>query len=470
MFKKLLMLFSGSSAGTVIAFLRTILIARVISVEDFGIASTLLLVVMVTGLLSNLGMQKMIVQARDGDDVAFQHGLQGFQALRALASAGLLLLLAGPMARFLGNDDLVWAYQLMALSPLMGALTHFDIQRLQRRMRFGPLLIVNLVPPLLSILLVLPLDWIFGDYRVMLFTILGASLMRMIGSHLVAERPFRMSFDPEIMRRSLSFGWPMLLNGIFLALVIQGEKLIVGRELGMATLAIFTMGTSLLQAPASSAGAALNQFLLPQLSAVQDDDPRFQRMAMVAIQAKLFIGICLALGVVMLGEPLVLLALGPEYRPVVHLLVVFAVVEITRSSRTCTSLVALARGKTGNGLASNLPRVLSLPVSWYALSQGAELVTVLVIAFSAELLGLAVGLWVMHRRARIALRPIALNIASFLLFLAAMVLHGPLDAETGLFGLPGMAVTALLAGTALASMALMWSLWSYLYRREITAF
>jgi len=470
MFKKLLLLFSGGTAAAVVQFIRAIIIARLISAEDFGIASTFLVIVMVTQLLSNLGMQKLIVQAMDGDDPEFQAGLQGFQVLRGIASSLILLALAGPMARFLGNEDLIWAYQLMALSPFVSGFSHFDIQRLQRKMKYGPVLIANLAPRMISIPLVFPLFWMFGDYRVMLFTLLGTTMIRVIASHLVAQRRFRMRFDTSIMKRAFAFGWPMLLNGVLLALVIQGEKLLVGREMGMAVLAIFAMGSSLLQAPISASMGALNQFFLPQLSAVQDEDDRFQHMAMVAVQANLFMGICLALGVVLLGPPLVLFALGENYMPVVPLLVFFAMVEITRSSRTCSSLISLARGKTGNGLAGNMPRVLSLPISWYALLQGADLTQILFIALIAELCGWAIGFWMMNYRARVKLWPMAANIGAFMLFLTALTLIGLLRVEGGLWGsVPGTAWAGLLVAAAL-SLMLMGVLWRYLKKRQMVVF
>ncbi|MCV6596817.1 MAG: oligosaccharide flippase family protein [Mangrovicoccus sp.] len=470
MFKKLLLLFSGGTATAVIQFLRAILIARLIGIEDFGIASTFLVIAMVTQLLSNLGMQKLIVQAVDGDDPEFQAGLHGFQILRGFVSTLLLLAIAGPMARFLGNEELTWAYQMMALSPFLASFLHFDIQRLQRKMKYGPVLIANLAPRALSIPLVLPLYWIFGDFRVMLFTLLGVQAMRVIASHLVAERRFQLRFELSIMQRAFAFGWPMLLNGVLLALVIQGEKLLVGREMGMAVLAIFAMGTSLLQAPTAASMGALNQFFLPQISAVQNNDAEFQRMSMVTLQANLLVGICITLGVLAFGPPLVLLALGEEYLPVIPLLVFFAMVEITRASRAFTSLIALARGKTGNGLAANLPRVLSLPLSWYALIQGADLTQILFIALGAELCGWAIGMWLMHKRAGVALMPMMPNIGAFLLFLTALACIGLLRSNDGLWGAVPSSAWAALLSSAVLSLALMAPLWSYLRKREMISF
>ena len=61
--------------------------------------------------------------------------------------------------------------------------------------------------------------------------------MTALVSHLVAERPYRLVLDREIMAESLRFGWPLLVNGVLLFVVFNGDRVIVGHGLGMATLA-----------------------------------------------------------------------------------------------------------------------------------------------------------------------------------------------------------------------------------------
>ena len=101
-------------------------------------------------------------------------------------------------------------------------------------------------------------------------------------SHLVAERPYRLVFDRGIMARSLRFGWPLLLNGILMFLAFQGDKLIVGRVMGMEALAIFAMGVTLTLTPTLVLAKSVQNMFLPKLSQLTDA-PAFREIALRAL-------------------------------------------------------------------------------------------------------------------------------------------------------------------------------------------
>lgn len=468
MFGKLFLLLSGNTIRSVTLFLRTIIIARLISVEDFGIAATLTVSVAIIQLASTLGLDRMIVQDRDGANSEMQEALQGFQLLRGLFGAVVLYLLAGPMARFLGTEDLVWAYQTMALVPIFNGLAHLDVQRLQRRMQFRPIFMVTTAPSILSLLLIWPADALFNDFRVMMFTMLAQQALTTVMSHVFAERRFRVRFDPAIYKRGLSFGWPLMIDGFLLFLVFHGEKMIVGRELGMVVLGVFSMGTALLQSPASSVTASLNQFLLPQLSAAQDDDRRFNGVAYVTLQAYILTAILLCMGVLLLGAPLVHLALGAKYDAVVPLLLWLAIAQALRSAKNGTALVSLARASTENGPIGNVPRVVTIFLSWLALTQGAGLDVVIALAIAGELAGFLLTVWLMRRRVRVPLRPIAAFLGGFLVFLALLSVSGALQGGVGLAVPYPVALIPALIGFGL-TLPTMRPLFRYLRKRQVVA-
>lgn len=469
MLRRIFILMSGNAFRSALLFVRTIIIARLISVTDVGIASTFMMTVTVVQMTSNLGLNQLIIQDDRGADPEFQKAMQGFQLMRGIFGALVLLVIARPMAVFLGNGDIVWAYQLMALMPLIFGLRHFDMYRLQRQMVYGPFIASNLLGPLVALLLLWPLDWIWGDFRVVLVTLLVQEGLTTLLSHTWAQRPYRVSFQRNLMTEGVRFGWPLLLNGLLLFLVFQGEKMVVGRELGMAALGIFSMALSLVQEPSLSLQRAITQFQLPQLSAAKADDQRFTRMSTVTVQANLLGAVLLCLAVLIFGEMLVLTALGPHYAAAVPLLVLINIVQALRGARSCTSQVALARAKTGNALAGNLPRVLSIGVSWYALTQGGGMATVLVIAALSEVAGFGIGLWLMHSRAGVGLRPLVPSLVTFALFLTALGLHGPLGGGDGALLSPALA-NGLLAGATGLFLASLLPLWRYLWAREMSSY
>jgi O-antigen/teichoic acid export membrane protein len=472
-FRKALLILSGNAFASLLLLARTLIVARLIPVEDFGIAATFALSMAIVEMMSALGLQQQIVQAKDGNDPRLQAGLQGFQVLRGLAAGAALFLLAGPIARFLNVEQVTWAYQLLAVVPVLHALVHFDIYRMNRKMVYLPGILTGVVPAAVSLAIVWPLALWFGDWRVMLFSILAQALLTVLMSHLVAERPYRLLFDRAIMAQSFRFGWPLLANGVLLFLVFNGEKLIVGRELGMVDLAIFSMGITLTLTPTLVMAKSLQTFFLPQLSAVHSHPQAgqdFGSLARATVQGSMLIGAVLVVAVLLLGEPLVHLLLGPKYAGLAVPLVGLAVVQALRVFKAGSSITALACGQTGNALVANLLRVALLPVAWLVLHQGGGLTEVIWIAIAGESIGFAVSLLLVRYRIGVAMRPMLLSlaIAAAILALAAAVLanDGALTTDAPL-NWEIFAVALVLVGALMLSMS---DLRQYVSRRMASSF
>lgn len=426
MLAKALMLLSGNAVASVLLLARNLIVARLIPVEDYGIAATFAVTMALVEMSTQFGLQQQIVQSKDGENVRFQSALQGFQLMRGVLAGFMLFALAGPIAAFLRIPEVAWAYQVMAVLPVLRALQHFDIHRLNRVMRYGPMVLTGVVPAVISLALVWPLAAWLGDYRVMLFALVVHEALGALTSHLVAERPYRLVFDRSIMAGSLRFGWPLLLNGMLLFLVMQGDKLIVGRELGMVALGIFGMGVTLTLTPTLILAKSTQNFFLPQLSkaAAATDDAglsRFDPIARATFQAALLNGTMLVLGVFFLGIPLVQLLLGDKYEALQPLLIWLAVQQGLRVFKSGPSTAAVARGVTSNAMWPNLLRVAAFPVIWWAVQRGGGLETVIVIAVMAEALGYGLALVLAQMRLGVRMRPLVPSLMAIAVVIAAAV-------------------------------------------------
>ena len=105
---------------------------------------------------------------------------------------------------------------------------HLDAACQQRDMRFGASVWLDTVPQVVTTLAAPLAKWL-GDYQVMLYVVIGQVVMMTLVSHLVAERPYRWAWDRVIIGRMLRFGWPLLINGLLMFAIFQGDKAIVGR-------------------------------------------------------------------------------------------------------------------------------------------------------------------------------------------------------------------------------------------------
>ncbi|WP_289042409.1 oligosaccharide flippase family protein [uncultured Aliiroseovarius sp.] len=423
MLKSAIVLLSGNSFFYLMLFVRNLLVARLISVENYGIASTFAISMAIVEMMSTLGLPQMMIQDEDGDNPRMQTNLHGFNFLRSLVSAVALLILAHPLAHFLGIPDLTWAYQLLAIVPVVSGLIHFDVYRLQRQMRYTPNILTRLLPTIVSVAALWPLHHFYGDYRVMLYSLLIQWVLTTAFSHLFAERPFRMTFDRQLMARAFRFGWPILLGGAVLFFIFNGEKLIVGRELGLEALALFSMGFTLTLTPTLVLETSVQSFFLPQLSKAQKAPERFNKLSMTIIQAYLLLGLVFVLGVLLLGGPVVHMLLGSKYQAIIPILPWLALVQVLRMFKAAGNAISLAQAQTENSMIASLPRIIALPFAWYAAITTGNLLTVIWIATIAEFLGFVISLVLIRWRLDVSPRPAAMSIAVTFIGLVLVGIH-----------------------------------------------
>ena len=469
MFKKAAFLTVGNALTSIFYLIRNILVARLISVEDYGIAATFAITMALIEMMSQLGLDRMIVQDKEGDSPRMQAGLQAFQLLRGLFGMALLLAIAVPYAAFLHVPEATWAYMAIAAVPAFTGLWHFDMFRAQRQMNYRPFVVAELVPAFLSLVAIYPLYLIFGDWQIMLWSILMQHALTALLSHLQAERGYRWSWEWNLLKRAFGFGLPLLVNGLLLFAVFNGEKLIVGREMGLAPLGLFAMAFTLTLTPTLVLAKSAQSFFLPQLSRVQFDDARFTPIAHAMLQTSLLIGLALMAGIVLFGPPFVSLALGEKYMPMIPILTALGLVQAMRVAKTGVAVVSLARGKTSNAMIANAPRVLALPIAWWLVTEGGGFEALIWVAILAEAVGYAVALWLAHSQVGLALRPMVLPIALTTATFAVIGWQIPrIRAAEGLtahLGAPDLGWIALL----LAAIAAMGALISFVRHRGQTA-
>lgn len=467
MFRKALFILSGNAATSVLTLVRNLLIARLISVEDYGIAATFAMAMTLVEMVSTLGMQQQIVQAKNGDDPEFQAGLQGFNLLRGIFAAATLYLAAGWIAGFLGIPEVAWAYQVLAVVPIFNALQHFDIYRLTRRMNYRPQIAATAVPALVALLVVWPMAVIWNDYRIMLVSILVQIGLMMAISHLMAERRFQLRLDRAVTLEAVKFGWPLLVNNLLLFAVFNGDRIIVGREMGMASLAILAMGFTLTLTPTLVLAKSAQNFFLPQLAAVQDNRARFDPLAIATLQAVVLMALMFLVGVIALGGPFIDLVLGDKYAALPPLMIWLGILQVVRVAKAGGAIVALAQGQTENAMVANGVRLLALPVAWVVAANGGDLLQIIWVGIIGETLGLAVSLALIWWRLHLPLTQLVVPFALAAAILVAAGLHAwTLTPETA-SGLPGVVPMLTITGLIALSIWTMRPLRAYVRQRDM---
>jgi O-antigen/teichoic acid export membrane protein len=443
--------------------IRNIVVARQISLADYGIASTFILAMTLVEMVSALGLHQQMVQSKTGDDARFQSALQGFNLLRGCLNGAVLFFLATPIATFFGVPEVSWAFQTIAVVPVVAGFQHFDIHRLSRQMNYLPATLVSTLPPLISLISVYPLSLVFDDYRILLFAILIQHGLIVVISHLVAKRAYRLRLDRAVMRRSLGFGWPLLVNGMLMWAVFNGERVIIGGKLGLEELALFSMAMSLTLSPTLVISKSTMSFFLPQLSGAIGTPP-YPNLTISTFQAHFLLGNLLIVGIAVLGGPFIHAVLGLKYAAAIPLLTWLAIMQACRIYKGACSTVAMAAAHTENAMVANIVRVALLPVAWVVVTQGGSLLDVVLIGIAGEAIGFLIGLTLVLWRQSLPLRPLLSSLAVSFILLVIAAYHTQLQAGW----VPDARSSLALVFVGLLSILTMPQLRAYVRKRSVS--
>ncbi len=397
----LAVLLSGNAGVAVLTLARNIIAAHIIGAEQFGIAASFAIVVSAVEMATTLGAQQLIVREKDGDTTAFQGWLHAVQLARGLLGGVLIYLCAGPISGFLQVPEARWAFQLLAVIPVMTGLVHIDPWRYQRFGRFGPSICVQLAPAAFALLLIWPLQHEFRDFRLLLMMSILHAAGVLVMSHLFAERRFILTLSRAYLARTLTFGMPLAVNGVLLLATFHGEKLLVGHVMGPTQLAILAMGFTLTLTPALILGRSLQAYFLPLLTNSTPNAKRARTHVLQTLTLCFFASLGLGAVLIPFGQNVAHL-LGPDFTPLLPLLPALAVLHAIRVFKTGIAIVALARGDTVNTAIGNLPRLAALPIIYLQLTAGAQLNEIIWTAAYAEAAGCAAASIRLYVRQRTA--------------------------------------------------------------------
>lgn len=392
-----LVLTLSNIAVGVLNFLRNILVARLISVEDFGIAATFIITLSVIDLLTGLSSDRMVVQARDGSDPKLIAALQGMGMVRSAGKAVILFLVAWPIAWFFGHPELTWAYQLLALVPVIRAFINGGVTLNERQMNFGPYAFMSVGTALVSIAAVYPSALWLGDYRVMLVQIFLGAVITTVISHFMSKIRFRLAWDWAVVRRAHSFGWPLLVNGGLLFIIMQGDRMVVGNQIGPYELGLFSAALTLAMTPSLLAARITRLFFMPLLARRQDDGPALSGVFVVAMQTMILAGATMAAAMTIFGPWVFDLAYGARYADGLPVLLWLAVMFSMRLIRDGSTTVAMSVGRTRLPMTANFVRLVSLPLCFWAAGEGWGMVAVVMISTAAEVVSLLVATTLLWR-------------------------------------------------------------------------
>ncbi|MDU8913702.1 oligosaccharide flippase family protein [Aestuariicoccus sp. MJ-SS9] len=374
---------------------RSVAFAWWIGPDELGRAMMLALTVRLVEMASDVGADRLILQAPDGNSARLLADLHGAMLIRGIAGAAILVCLAPILAGLFADGPAWTSYALLAAVPLLRGAANLDFRRSERRFRYAPMALVEGGATLAMVVSILPASAMLGDHRAMLAALIAHAVACLGLSRLVATRAYRLRFSRASLRRIWRFGAPLAMNAVLLFLTFYADRLIVARAYDWATLALYGIALQLALLPAQIVGRAAASLVLPQLREVIRSGTLAEVWPRI-VASHAALGLGLAAGFALIAPAAIALVYGDALRPDPALALVIGIAAGFRVLRTPFSQLAIASGRTGDPARANLLRSLALlPAAGFA-AAGFPLVAIAAAAAAGEA-GATLRAWLLAR-------------------------------------------------------------------------
>ena len=390
-----------------LSFIRNVILARMLTKVDFGLAAMFGMTLSLLEVSGRMSFGQQIIQSKDGNAESFQATSHTFQFMLSVIGAFLVAALSHPLAYAFKVPHFAWAFSLLAFVPLARGFENLDYFRQQRELNYLPVVLCELVPQTVVTLAAWPLAVWLGDFRVIIWVMLGKAGLGILMTQWLARRPYRWAWRRDYMKVMWIFGWPLLLNGLLMFASQQADQVIVGAFLSLNELAPYALVLSLVSIPWFVFGQVGSSILLPILSRIQDEPERFRCKYRAGVEYAGVGAVILMLPLIVAGEQLVTILFGPKYVGTGPLMALLGAAAAVRFLRFVPSVAAMARADTMNQLYSNIWRSLGLPLAFAVAALGGGVNMIAACALLAELVASGFSVLQLRRCQGVPLRDTA---------------------------------------------------------------
>jgi PST family polysaccharide transporter len=348
-------------------WLSTIVVARVLSAEDFGVVGMASLFMGLVLMLSEMGVGTAIVNLRDLTDEQIAR-LNGFAIAIGIAAHALTVALAHPLSVFFKTPALSTVLVVLGATFTITGLRSIPNALLQRELRFRHLAIyeatASVVTAVASVCLALAG---FGYWALVIGQVVNAVVITAL---VLRARPQRVAWPrTAVLRTALGFSNRVVVGRFAWYAYSNADFLVAGRLLGTGPLGIYTFGWNLTSLTVDKVAALVNGITPAFFSSVQNDIPALRRMLTGVTEALALVVLPVTMGVALVANDLVPLVFGAKWAsavPVVQLLSVYGVLRALRPVQN-NALVVL--GHVSDLMWISIGSAIVFPVAFFFASR-----------------------------------------------------------------------------------------------------
>ena len=345
--------------------LALLVLARLLTPDDFGLLGIALLTL--TGLerFSNLGLTSALIQRAEDDVDQYLDSAFTLQVARGLLLAALVVALAGPAATFFGEPAVRPILIVVALTPILTALENPGCIYFQKDLEFHKQFVFLLSTSLSYVIVTIALAFVLGNVWAMVFGKVVSEAVQTVVSYLIHDFRPSLSFEREPAMALINYGKWLTASGFIYFLADEGDDFVVGWLLSAASLGFYRLAYRLALTPVSEVTGVVSTVMFPAYSKIQDDIPAIRSGFLRTLQLTTALTLPIGAGIIAVAPVFVEGVLGAQWTPMVIALQILALYGVFVSVTASFHPVWLAIGHPDYGAKIGLVRVIVMAAVIY---------------------------------------------------------------------------------------------------------
>ncbi len=338
--------FSQQFGIQLVNFIVSIILARILLPEEFGLIGMIAVFIAIGKSLVNSGMSSSLIRSKDVNDVDYSTVFYSNLVISFFVYI-LTYILSPYIADFFNQPILEPLLKVYCLVFIINAFSTVQSTKLNKEMDFKTQFIINIPSLIIASLLGIYLAYEgFGVWSLVwmqLTQIVLATLQLWIHSRW---KPL-LRFDKAKFRKHFGFGYKLTLSGILNSIISNIYNIIIGKMFPPAQLGFFIRAKSLQELPVNNITLALNKVTYPMFASISDDNLQLKRVYKKLMKQIFFCITPILIVSILIAEPLFRVLLTDKWLPSVPYFQILCIAGMVTPLNLYNLNILLVKGKSG---------------------------------------------------------------------------------------------------------------------------
>ncbi|GAB4535856.1 MAG: lipopolysaccharide biosynthesis protein [Anaerolineales bacterium] len=402
-------------SGKIMVFVSTIILARLLSEEDFGVAGYALVVISFLQVMSDLGTGQAVIYHRDHPDAPDT----GFWL--SIGLGALLFILTWAVAPLVGmffhNPRAIPVTRVLGVIFPITAIGNMHDVLLRRDLSFGRKFIPDFATAFSKGLGSIGLAFAgLGAWSLIWGQVIGRITGAITLWRIYPWRP-RLRFNPGLARALLSYGINLMVVSALGMLIANADYLLIGRYMDAAALGIYTLAFRLPDLLVMQFCYIIGRVIFPVYATLRSEPDALCKGFINTARYVSLITVPLGLGMMLIARPLVLTFFTSKWEAAIEPMRSIAIYALALSLAYNVGDVYKAQGRPQILTYISLGRLaILLPGLWWAVTR---MQSIAAVGWTHAVIAILTGIFELSLASRLLHTPLREIIAAILPALTA---------------------------------------------------